>query len=67
MPGWMQAVSDNQPVTPMVNAVRTLTGGPQMEALLGHSSGYYVGLSLIWAAAIVVVFGLLAVVRFSRR
>jgi hypothetical protein len=38
-----------------------------MEALLGHSSGYYVGLSLIWAAAIVVVFGLLAVVRFSRR
>ena len=37
------------------------------EALLGHSTGYYVGLSLIWAAAIFVVFGLLAVLRFARR
>jgi ABC-type Mn2+/Zn2+ transport system ATPase subunit len=28
---------------------------------------YYVGLSLLWAAAIFVVFGFLAVARFARR
>jgi hypothetical protein len=51
----------------MVNAVRGLAGGPQAEALLAHSTVYYVGLSLVWTAAIVVVFGLLAAVRFVRR
>jgi hypothetical protein len=51
----------------MVNAVRGLAGGAQVEALLDHTTGYYVGLSLIWTAAIVVVFGLVAAVRFSRR
>ncbi|HEU4398844.1 MAG TPA: hypothetical protein VFU54_13550 [Actinomycetota bacterium] len=51
----------------MVNAVRGLAGGPQAEALLDHTTAYYVGGSLIWSAAIVVVFGLLAAVRFSRR
>ena len=34
---------------------------------LDHGTGYYVGLSLAWAAAIFVVFGILAVVRFARR
>jgi ABC-2 type transport system permease protein len=67
MPSWLQAFADHQPITPMVNAVRCLTGGPQVEALLHHSTAYYVGLSLIWTAAIVIVFGLVAVVRFSRR
>jgi ABC-2 type transport system permease protein len=67
MPGWLQAFAEHQPVTPMVNAVRGLAGGPQVEALLDHSTAYYVGLSLVWTAAIVVVFGLLAAVRFSRR
>jgi ABC-2 type transport system permease protein len=66
MPGWLQAFAEHQPVTPMVNAVRGLAGGPQVEALLDHSTAYYVGLSLIWSAAIVVVFGLVAAVRFSR-
>jgi ABC transporter DrrB family efflux protein len=66
MPGWLQAFAEHQPVTPMVNAVRGLAGGPQAEALLAHSTAYYVGLSLVWTAAIVVVFGLVAAVRFSR-
>jgi len=51
----------------MVNAVRGLAGGPQAEALLPHTTAHYVGLSLIWAAAIMVVFGIAAAVRFSRR
>jgi hypothetical protein len=37
------------------------------QALLDHGTSYYVGLSLAWAAAIFVVFGLLAVLRFGRR
>jgi len=67
MPGWLQPVAEHQPVTPMVNAVRGLAGGPRAEALLPHSTAYYVGLSLIWAAAITAVFGAVAAVRFSRR
>jgi ABC-2 type transport system permease protein len=67
MPGWLQPVAEHQPVTPMVNAVRGLAGGPQVEALLGHSTTYYIGLSLVWSAAIVVVFGLVTAVRFARR
>src|SRR5215469_7220811 len=67
MPGWLRPVAEHQPVTPMVNAVRGLAGGPQAEALLPHTTAYYVGLSLIWAAAIVAVFGAAAAVRFSRR
>jgi hypothetical protein len=54
-------------VTPMVNAVRGLVGGARAEAFLDHSTGYYVEVSLLWSAAIVVVFGLLATLRFSRR
>ena len=67
MPGWLRSVAEHQPVTPMVNAVRGLAGGAQAEALLPHTTAYYVGLSLIWPAAIMVVFGAVAAVRFSRR
>jgi ABC-2 type transport system permease protein len=67
MPGWMQAFASHQPVTSMVDAVRALVGGPQAQALLEHSTDYYAVVSLIWSAAIIVVFGLLAAVRFSRR
>jgi ABC-type multidrug transport system permease subunit len=67
MPGGVRQFSEVQPVTPMVDAVRRLTTGPQGQALLPHSIAHYVGLSLVWAAAIFVVFGLLAVLRFARR
>jgi ABC-2 type transport system permease protein len=67
MPGGVRQFSEVQPVTPMVDAVRSLATGPHGAALLAHSTGYYLGLSLLWAAAIFVVFGLLAVLRFARR
>jgi hypothetical protein len=51
----------------MVNAVRGLAMGADGKALLEHSTSYYIGLSLAWSAAIFVVFGLLAVLRFARR
>jgi ABC-2 type transport system permease protein len=67
MDRWMRPFAEHQPLTPMVNAVRGLAGGPRAEALLAHSTAYYVRLSLLWTAAIVIVFGLVAAVRFSRR
>jgi ABC-2 type transport system permease protein len=67
MPTGVRQFSEIQPLTPMINAVRGLATGARGEALLEHSTGYYIGLSLAWAAAIFVVFGLLAVLRFARR
>src|SRR6266498_143052 len=66
MPGWLQAVAEHQPLTVMVDAVRALTQGPAAEATLGHSSGFYVVRSLLWAAGIVAVFAPLAVARYRR-
>jgi ABC transporter DrrB family efflux protein len=67
MPAGVRSFSEWQPITPMANSVRALTGGPQAQALLSHSTGFYVGVSLLWTAGLFVVFGTLANVRFSAR
>jgi ABC-2 type transport system permease protein len=67
MPSGIKQFGEIQPLTPMVDAVRGLAMGTDGEALLEHGTSYYVGLSLAWTAAILVVFGLLAVLRFARR
>ncbi len=56
MPGWLQPFSKYQPITPMVDAVRSLLTG---------SSGD-VGLALIWSAALIVLFTPVAVLRYRR-
>lgn len=56
MPGWLQPFSKYQPITPMVDAVRSL--------LLG--SGSDVGLALAWCAVLVAVFTPVAVIRYRR-
>jgi ABC transporter DrrB family efflux protein len=66
MPGWMQAFATYQPMTPMVNTIRILTGGPQAQALLGHGLSYYLVPSLLWTAGIVLVFAPLAVWRLKK-
>lgn len=66
MPGGIRQFSEFQPLTPMADAVRALATGAGGRALLEHGTSYYVGVSLVWAAAIFVVFGLLAVLRFAR-
>jgi ABC transporter DrrB family efflux protein len=66
MPGWMQPVAANQPVNVMINAVRSLMLGGTDAAGIGHTTSYWVLLSLIWCVGILVVFGLIAIVRFSR-
>jgi ABC-2 type transport system permease protein len=66
MPGWMQPIAENQPVTAMVGAVRALVLGGDTEALLGHSTTWFVVRSLLWSAVIFVVFATLAARRFAR-
>jgi ABC transporter DrrB family efflux protein len=66
MPGWMQAFARNQPLTPMVDAVRSLVlGGPHAAGLTG-TTAHYVTLSLIWSAVLVAVFLPIAVHRYRR-
>ena len=41
-PGPLQTFATHQPITDMVNAVRTLTEGQAAETLLGHSAAYWI-------------------------
>jgi ABC-2 type transport system permease protein len=66
MPGWLQDFATNQPVSVIVNAVRCLMLGGTDAAGIGHSTTYWVVLSLVWCAGIVAVFSGLAVARFAR-
>ncbi len=56
MPGWLQPFAANQPVTPMVDAVRSVLQG-------GHSD---VLLALVWSVGLILVFTPIAVVRYRR-
>jgi ABC transporter DrrB family efflux protein len=67
MPGWMQSFAANQPVTAIVNAVRSLMLGGTNEAGIGHTTGYWVVLSLVWCTVILAVFATIAVARFARQ
>jgi ABC-2 type transport system permease protein len=67
MPGWMQAFASNQPITAIINAVRSLMLGGTHAAGITHSTTHWVTLSLLWCAIIFVVFATIAVARFTRR
>jgi ABC-2 type transport system permease protein len=66
MPGWMQPIARNQPLTTMTNAVRTLTQGAKAEAFIGESANYWITRSLLWSAGIALVFAVVSVVRFRK-
>ena len=66
MPGWMQPFAANQPVSVIINAVRSLMVGGSDKLGIGHTTGYWIVLSLIWCAVIMAVFGTIAVARFSK-
>ena len=66
MPGSLMVFAERQPLTYMVDAVRTLTLGPQAQALLGHPSSYSVTRSLAWALAIIAVSLPIAVSKYRR-
>jgi ABC-2 type transport system permease protein len=67
LPGWMQPVANHQPFTVFSNATRSLTLGGADAVGLGHSTAYWVVLSLVWCAGILLVFSTIAVSRFARR
>ena len=66
MPGWLQVVAKHQPLTYMVDAVRSLTLGSRAPLELGHPSSYYVARALAWTAGILAVFAPLAVALYRR-
>jgi ABC-2 type transport system permease protein len=67
LPGWMQPVADNQPFTVYSNALRSLLLGGSHNVGLGHTTTYWVLLSLAWSVGILLVCSTIAVRRFSRR
>ena len=66
MPGWLQTFANHQPLTYMVDAVRSLTLGSHAHTLLGHSSSYYITRALIWTLAILAISLPLAVAKYRR-
>jgi ABC transporter DrrB family efflux protein len=66
MPGWLQPIADNQPVSVMINAVRSLLLGGTDAAGVGHTTGYWVVLSVAWSIGILALFAGFAVARFGR-
>jgi ABC-type multidrug transport system permease subunit len=67
MPGWLQAVASNQPVTAVINAVRSLLLGGTDAAGIDHTTTYWVTLSLMWCAGLLAAFSTIAVARFTRK
>ena len=58
MPGWLQAFANNQPITHVVNALRSLA--------LGTPMGDNLWLSVVWLVGIVIVFVPVAVRLYQR-
>jgi ABC transporter DrrB family efflux protein len=67
LPSWMQPIADNQPFTILSNATRSLTLGGTEAVGIGHTTTYWVVLSLVWCAGVFLVFSTIAVTRFARR
>ncbi|HLY30114.1 MAG TPA: ABC transporter permease [Ktedonobacterales bacterium] len=66
MPVWLQRFANYQPVSVFTNALRCLTQGAPAEAILQHTTSYYVEASLLWCLGIAVVFGALALFAYRR-
>ena len=66
MPSWLQAFAEHQPLTWMVDAVRSLTLGPEAQAVLGHPASYFVSRALVWTVAILAVALPVAVAKYRR-
>jgi ABC-2 type transport system permease protein len=66
MPGWLQPIAEHQPVTAMVGAIRALVLGGDTEALLGHSTTWFVVRSLLWSAFMLVLFATLSTRKFTK-
>jgi oleandomycin transport system permease protein len=59
MPGWLQAVVDVNPISPVIDATRGL--------MLGGSVAGPVVDAIIWMVVITAIFAPLAILRYRRR
>jgi hypothetical protein len=66
MPDWLRGFADNQPITVIANAVRSLMIPEQALASLDLDQGSLIVQSLAWIAGIIAVFGFLAVRQYKR-
>jgi ABC transporter DrrB family efflux protein len=66
MPSWLRVFAQHQPLTYMVDAVRSLTLGGHAQTLLGHPASYFVVRALLWTAGILIVALPLAVAKYRR-
>lgn len=66
MPDWLRVFADNQPVTIVANAVRSLMIPEQALAPLGLDQNVLIVQSLLWVGAIIAVFAFLAVRQYKR-
>jgi ABC-2 type transport system permease protein len=66
MPDWLRVFAEHQPLTPMVDAVRSLTLGARADVLLGHPTSYFVARALLWTVGIIAVALPLAVAKYRR-
>jgi len=66
MPDWLRVFADNQPVTVIANAVRSLMIAEHDLAALGLDQGSLIVQSMLWIAGIIAVFGFLAVRQYKR-
>lgn len=66
MPSWLQVFADNQPISIIANAVRSLMLPAEALPIIGLDQGPLIWKSLAWIAAITAIFAPLAV-RLYRR
>ena len=66
LPSGLEQFARYQPVSQVTNALRGLMEGRAAEALVEHSTGYYVASSLIWCIVITAVFAPLAVRAYRK-
>lgn len=70
MPSWLRGFANHQPVTLVINSLRSLslghvTSAQRAELFNGKSTASLVTQSLLWTVAIGLVFGFLAVRRYN--
>jgi ABC-2 type transport system permease protein len=66
LPSWLQPIAEHQPITYMVDVVRSLCLGGEAERVLGHSTGHYLVGALLWSVGLIAVFAPIAVAKFRR-
>jgi len=70
LPTWLRGFADHQPVSLVINSVRSLTLGDipapvRQQLFAGQSTTSLIVQSLIWTVAIASIFGFLAVRRYN--